>query len=551
MTPADVAVRALAIVCAAAVPFTAARAQSPQPPATRTTATAPAQDGAAVAKVVIRQLDGADFALRRAAQLKLNSLGGDALPAVKAALDDDLTGPETKIRLKAALPYLEARAKREGPERARLAWKLAQIRAAYDTGGGGANPRWDAQVHAAIDLFLKLPADPRAVPRRQAEALAAFAKATDAGCDDPLVLGMYHLAVGEKFGRGEGPVDQPFDSIVAKVQHGRYSPVVKFWIASRYVRATRQWNAELTQQAIADFRQIPGVTGLPPTELESCANQFYDALDRIGGGRDVFGKHMLTEAYKAVARGTHGALLVEGRFHLDVAWKSYAASGWGRNVPPANWQGFSDNLAQAAEALEAAWKLDPTDARPAALLITCQLGDKGAQRQGVEDWFARAVEADPDCFTAYDRKLYTLSPWWYGNGYDDAIAFGRECLKTGNWRAGVPMMLVTAHRLASEASGDTKAYYARPEVWADLSAVYEGQLVNFPDDALRRSELASAAAQSGRWDVVRQQFDLLGDRAVVSVFGGKAQMDYLRRKAARLAPAATTTPSTTAPAAPR
>ena len=133
------------------------------------------------------------------------------------------------------------------------------------------------------------------------------------------------------------------------------------------------------------------------------------------------------------------------------------------------------------------------------------------------------------------------------------IEFGRECLRTENWRAGVPMLLLHAHRLASEASGDAKEYYARAEVWADLSEVYEGQLVNFPDDAVRRSELANAAAQSGKWDVVRAQFDRLGDRAVPRVFGGKASMDYLKRKAARLGKGggATTAPTSGPAAAPQ
>jgi hypothetical protein len=296
-----------------------------------------------------------------------------------------------------------------------------------------------------------------------------------------------------------------------------------------------------------DLAAAAKTPGLPPTELETSANQLFDAIDRIPAGFEIFGKDMLAKAYEKIAPGSHGALVIKGRVHLDLAWRTYARQGWGRNVPASVWQSFSDNLAEAAEAFEAAWKLDPKDARTAALLISCQFGDKGAHREGVETWFSRAVAADPDCLAAYDRKLYALSPWWYGDEYKDAIAFARECLATENWRAGIPMLLVAQHRAQSEKSGDAKAYYARRDVWADLSAVYEGQLANFPDDALRRSELANAAAQSGRWDVVRKQLDLLGDRAVVSVFGGRTTLDYMKRKAARLG-GATTSP-TTAPAA--
>ena len=505
--------------------------------------------GQAVQKL-IDQLEAGDFEARRAAQLQLNSLGGDALPVVEAALESGIVGPEAQNRLRVALPYLRARARREGPERQRLAWKFGQIKAAYDV-GPDTNPRWDAQAKEAIDLFTKLPGNPASQPKARDAALAAFKRAADLGCDDPLFQLTYHLTVGEKFGRGEGPVGEDFEHVIKRVQGGKYAPIVRVWAAQRYTRAVRQFNHDVWQQAILDFGKAAKEPGLPPTELSATANQMYDALDTIGGNIDVFGKDMLYKAYKAAAPGTHGALLVEGRVMLDMAWKNYAASGWGRNVPAVNWRGFSDYLAKAAEALEAAWKLDPTDARPAALLITCQVGDKGGQRAGVETWFARAVEADPDCFAAYDRKLYTLNPWWYGDGYKDVISFGRECLATENWRAGIPFILVTAHRMAAEQSADSKAYYERPEVWADLAAVYEGQLVNFPDDALRRSELANAAAQCGRWDVVRAQFDALGDRAVVGVFGGKSTMDYLKRKAARLGGAATRPTTTTAPVIPK
>jgi hypothetical protein len=498
------------------------------------------------AEKLIAQLEATDFEARRAAQLRLNSLGGDALPAVEAALADGVVGPEAQNRLRVALPYLKARARREGPERERLAWKLAQIKAAYDV-GPDTSPRWDAQAKEAIDLFTRLSADPAAQPAMRAKALAAFAKASDLGCEDPLFLAAYHLTVNEKFGRDEGPVGEAFEHVIKKVQRAKYPPIIRLWAAQRFIRATRLNDHDILSDAMRDFAAAAKTPGLPPTELETSASQLFDAIARIPNGFEVFGKDMLVKAYEKVAPGSHGALVIKGRFHLDLAWRVYRNQGWGRNVAAPVWQSFSDNLAQAAEAFEAAWKLDPTDARVAALLISCQFGDKGAQREGVETWFARAVAADPDCLAAYDRKLYALSPWWYGDGYKDGVSFARECLATGNWRAGIPMLLIAEHRAASEHSGDAKAYYARPDVWADLSAVYEGQLANFPDDALRRSELANAAAQSGRWDVVQKQLDLLGDRAVVSVFGGQTTLDYMKRKAARLG-GATTSP-TRAPAA--
>jgi hypothetical protein len=157
-----------------------------------------------------------------------------------------------------------------------------------------------------------------------------------------------------------------------------------------------------------------------------------------------------------------------------------------------------------------------------------------------------APPPDPDSRDAYLRKLAFLSPTWYGSD-EESIAFGRECLATGNWRAGIPQLLLTAHRSAAERSGDRKAYYEQPRVWEDVSSVYEGQLANFPEDAKARNEYAMAAARCGKWDVVRAQFELLGDRVNPDSFGGKTTLDYYRRKAVRLggaAGAAATMPAT-------
>jgi hypothetical protein len=84
-------------------------------------------------------------------------------------------------------------------------------------------------------------------------------------------------------------------------------------------------------------------------------------------------------------------------------------------------------------------------------------------------------------------------------------------------------------------------------VWQEVSEVYEGGLLNFPEDVKRRSEYAKLAAQCGRWDVAREQFRRLGDGPDLSVFISKASYEYLRRKAERLGGGGATTRAATAP----
>lgn len=480
---------------------------------------------------IISQLADDDFATRRVAMLRLNSLGGDALPAVTAAIEDPTTAAEARARLGTAIQYLKPRARLERLERERWAWKQAQIREAY-TKYGATDPRWDAQVMAAIDRFLKMGTDPPNGPPEQREAtLGAFKEAVDRGCNDPYVLCLYHLSVGEKFHRGEGPVPRTFPEVMGQVLRGTMPPLIRYWVGVRYMRAIHENGPDQFQRTANLLPEIAKMPGLPATELRACAEQFFSALETFD--MDPWGgKRTLARAFGEAAPGTADALFVRGRMLIDWAWEA-RGGGWARDVDEARAKVFAERLADAEEALEAAWKLDPTDARIATLMITVKLG-RGGGREAMETWFARAMEADPDAVDACVRKLYYLYPRWYGD-HAQMIAFGRECLKTENWRAGVPFILVEAHLAVAEDGGDSKEYFARAEVWRDLSDVYEGCLTNFPEDAVRRSQYANFAAKCGHWDVADRQFRVLGDGAAADVFGSASSMNYLRRKAARLA----------------
>jgi hypothetical protein len=384
---------------------------------------------------------------------------------------------------------------------------------------------------------MKTTGSPRATTADARQSLLdAFAQAQDKGCDDPFVLSLYHLAVGKDFGfvngHPEGRVSQQFSVTLDRVHRGAYAPGVKVWLTMRYIRATRQVTLEQTRDVNKALAQLAKTPDLPAAQLDSAVSQLYDAISLIGP-LDLISKKMLADAYTAIAPQSPQAMLMNARVILDEAWRIHTDYP-GKEVDQINRDGFNQRCAQAAQILESAWKLDPNDARIASLMITCSLRDgDGGGREAIEQWYARAMNTDPDCRDACGRKLYALYPGWYGSP-EEIIAFGRECLATENWRGGIPAMILRAHQIVADRSGDSKEYYARPDVWRDLADFYEGQLLNYPDDARRRSELAKAAIQAGRWDVANREFNRLGDNVVPEVFDGKATLDYLKRKAARL-----------------
>ena len=152
----------------------------------------------------------------------------------------------------------------------------------------------------------------------------------------------------------------------------------------------------------------------------------------------------------------------------------------------------------------------------------------------MREWFSRAIENNPDSLDTYRRRL-----WYYSKENSDTnerlLTFGRECLDTQNWRGGTPTILIEVHERISLQTPDRQAYFRQPEVWHDCTDVFEGALLNFPNDIHGRSQYAKMAMACGQWLIARRQFQILGDSPDISVFVSKSSYEYLRRKANRLA----------------
>ena len=119
------------------------------------------------------------------------------------------------------------------------------------------------------------------------------------------------------------------------------------------------------------------------------------------------------------------------------------------------------------------------------------------------------------------------------------MQFGRECLRSENWRGGTPLIAVMVHEHAADHSADRQAYLSRPDVWEDIHFAYDGYLINFPLGPDQRCEYAKLAGVCGHWDEADRQFQQIGDHPVMDIFGSESSYKYLRTKARRLASAAT------------
>ena len=107
-----------------------------------------------------------------------------------------------------------------------------------------------------------------------------------------------------------------------------------------------------------------------------------------------------------------------------------------------------------------------------------------------------AMKADGDSRDACWSKLDWLDPKWRGTP-EDMLAFGLRCRDTKNWWSGITLLCADAHTRYSNFLGNRKAdYLASPEVWSDITSVYDEYLKYHPRDHVARSKYASLAYDS-------------------------------------------------------
>ena len=279
---------------------------------------------------------------------------------------------------------------------------------------------------------------------------------------------------------------------------------------------------------------------IPPAGFYAIANDLFDFAERDESGE----KRVFAPLAAAFASGpsenvkeTASLRMVEGMLWIHYGWRA-RTSQWASDVTDEGWQLFGKRLEKAQTALERAYELDPSEPLVCNCMLVVELG-RGEEREEMETWFRRAMDADPDNQDACRKKMYYLEPKWHGSE-EDMRVFGRECLATGNWDAGLPWLLKDAHdKFAMErfdrSLEEHDAYWRRPDVWDDLQQLYEAALAARPDSTKIRSGYANAAFDAGRWKLADDLLTALGNKADMHALGGGEHYAFVRRVAAERA----------------
>lgn len=482
--------------------------------------TGPAAQMAGHVAELIAQLQDPEPDVRYRARLLIKNLPGDALEALTNALHGQELSPDVRHVVNVAVARVKGRAAKLDKIRQDMQWARRTNLSEYER-AGRKDPKWDAAVKQGIEDFADL-RGPRAEACRQFEA------AIEAGCDDPFALYLHARTLAELPGHDPVKAAQEIRKAAAGILKSDYDAPRKMMVLLRcyQIPGASEAPADEILKLAAEAARQPDV---PPSWLIEVFQGMLEPLTQEIGREEAYKK--IFPVYQAALPASPWPLLFKGQFYVQFAWDA-RGGGWASTVTPEGWKGFRERLDIADQALEEAWKIDPTISAVADEMITVCLG-QGGGRGRMEIWFRRALEADPDDYQVCSAKLYYLYPRWHGS-HEDMIAFGRQCATGENYFAGTPFILAQAHAQVAAESPNPQAYLQGDEVWADVSRVFDDALVLYPTTRLR-SEYAQWAVRCGRWAAADRQFRILADHPDAAIFPDKRAYDALRQQARKAA----------------
>ena len=385
--------------------------------------------------------------------------------------------------------------------------------------------RWDADAREVLRLTAEGWNDRY---RDLGTIDAAFLRAERAGCNDPIAS----YAVARLFW---GTAGFRHDKVAERMRDSSFHPAHRCLalIRASIFLGGRGDGEDARQSALKLVSVAAADKDVPASILLEICEQLEESFRAVQKDRK-FGFDKI-EAELAKGRPESSILYTyRGTFLTRHAWDA-RGNDWANTVTGEGWRVMGQRLVAAEAALEKAWQLDSTNTDAARAMITVELG-QGKGRDRMELWFRRAMTADPDNYDACKAKLYYLEPKWHGSP-EAMLAFGQECLKTGNWKARIPLILSEAHEaLAINHRPSPDAYFTTsPNIWKDIRAANEPYLKAYPKASYDRSRYTYFACRCEQWPAAHEQFGLLGDGGQISVFGSRNRYEQFRRDAAQWA----------------
>lgn len=116
--------------------------------------------------------------------------------------------------------------------------------------------------------------------------------------------------------------------------------------------------------------------------------------------------------------------LLQGKSEIKLAWKS-RGNDWASTVTKEGWKGFKAHIEKARALLTAAHKIHPEFPDAADDMITVEMGSGGISER--VEWFKKAIEAQVDLSSPYNKIKRALMPRWSGS-QEMLLDLGEACI---------------------------------------------------------------------------------------------------------------------------
>jgi tetratricopeptide (TPR) repeat protein len=160
-----------------------------------------------------------------------------------------------------------------------------------------------------------------------------------------------------------------------------------------------------------------------------------------------------------------------GAIHIDIASNWTGLDSANIAWPWGQMEDNTDHFALARERLVKAWKMDRDLPEPATYMI--RLVANEMTRETPRLWFDRAVAAEMDYPSAYNKFMDTLTPE-SGGDHKAMYQFGLECFETGRFDTVVPLQLLYQVLALEYKTGFTGKFWRNPKSYSKLKEMFAG-----------------------------------------------------------------------------
>lgn len=367
-------------------------------------------------------------------------------------------------------------------------WYRATTIAPYMT-IGNRSPKWDDLVTGALRANVERMAGPALL---QADATVEFREklelAIKAGCDDPLIV-YYHVRMQRR--DTNATVKKEFFDAARSLAGSKYPDIRKgqAWLNAmpilHFAPKGQKASDDDLKQAVECrdelLKLLVGLTKQKDPNLRREAIELCDVVSRNGhdvGKRKEWFDRLETEVLSKLPEGDSLPDLIAGLFLVNYAWDA-RGDGFAGTVTADGSHLFEERLEEAERRLIKAWELDKTNSQAAARLLYVCIG-LGRDRDVMEEWFRKALEANPNETSAYIGKIDFIHPKWHGST-EELLEFGRQMAKSPNWADKVPMYLPKVHNDLASHTSDFIGYFRKnPEIWKEIEPVMEEMRKLYP-----------------------------------------------------------------------